>query len=197
MNKFIIFFIVCVFTTGCTTTKYVEKQSEELSQAVYATKDSLDSARLDLAEKYSIQSTKLVVPPKNRIKINPLIRSNKGGNQTERVVVLPTSNKNDKVIVVGSPEYDELIQDKRIAEQLKQDVFNWESYSKEVDRKLIEQYAINNEMIVKIQELEKDILKKDKKLLEKDLAILWRNITILSLLGVMGVGVYLRIKGIL
>ena len=66
-----------------------------------------------------------------------------------------------------------------------------------MDRKLTEQYEIQNEMIVKIQDLEKQVLEKDKKLLRKDIAILWRNIMIVSLIGVMGVGVYLRIKGVL
>jgi len=197
MVKFIVTIISVFLFSGCTTTKYVEKQSEELSQAVYATKDSLDNARLDLAEMYSVKATRIVVPPKNRIKIDPIIKTKKGGNQTERVLIIPNSNKNDRVIVVGSPEYNELLLDKRISEQLKLDVYNWTEYSKELDRKLTEQYQINNEMIVKIQDLEKQILTKDKKLLQKDLAILWRNIVILSLLGMMGVAVYLRIKGIL
>lgn len=197
LNKFMVV-LFCFSMFGCTTVKYVEKQSEELSRAVYATKDSLDSARLDLAEKYSIQSTKLVVPPKNRIKIDPIVRIKANNtNQTERVIILPQTNKDDKVIVIGSPEYNELLQDKRVSEQLKLDVYNWSEYSKEVDRKLTEQYQINNDMIVRINDLEKQILTKDKKLIEKDLAILWRNILILSLIGTIGVGVYLRMKGVL
>ena len=181
---------------GCTTTKFVEKQSEELSKAVYATKDSLEYARVDLAQMYSDESARLVPPPKDRIKIEAIVKGN-NNNGTERVLVLSSKNKNDKIVISDSSEYQDLIKDKRISDQLKQDVQNWNLYSKEVDKQLTEQYKIQNEMIVKIQDLEKQTLEKDKLILRKDLAILWRNITIISLIGVIGVGVYLRIKGIL
>jgi hypothetical protein len=36
-----------------------------------------------------------------------------------------------------------------------------------------------------------------RRLVEKDLAILQRNIIIVSLLAAIGIGVYLRIKGVL
>ena len=185
------------FLTGCATkTRYVERQSEELSQAVYGTKDSIEVARIDLAERYIKQASRLVAPPKNRAKIEAIVKS-KIEKETERVLILPNSNKNDKVVFVDSPEYLELTKDSRIAQQLKMELQNWQLYTKEVDRKLTEQYEIQNEMIVKIQDLEKQVLEKDKKLLRKDIAILWRNIMIVSLIGVMGVGVYLRIKGVL
>ena len=185
------------FFTGCATkTRYVERQSEELSQAVYGTKDSINVARIDLAERYINQASRLVAPPKNRAKIEAIVKS-KNDKETERVLVLPNSNKNDKVIYVDSPEYLDLTKDARIAQQLKLELTNWQLYTKEVDQKLTEQYEIQNEMIVKIQDLEKQILEKDKKLLRKDIAILWRNIMIVSLFGVIGVGVYLRIKGVL
>jgi hypothetical protein len=185
------------FLTGCATkTRYVERQSEELSQAVYGTKDSIEVARIDLAERYIKQASRLVAPPKNRAKIEAIVKS-KNEKETERVLILPNSNKNDKVVFVDSPEYLELTKDSRIAQQLKMELQNWQLYTKEVDRKLTEQYEIQNEMIVKIQDLEKQVLEKDKKLLRKDIAILWRNIMIVSLIGVMGVGVYLRIKGVL
>lgn len=195
MNRYIIS-IISLLMFGCTTTKFVEKQSEELSKAVYATKDSLEFARLDLAEMYSDESVKLVPPPKDRIKIEAIVKGN-DNNGTERVLVLSNKNKDDKIVIKNSSEYQELIKDKRINNQLRQDVQNWNLYSKEVDKQLTEQYKIQNEMIVKIQDLEKQTLEKDKLILRKDLAILWRNITIISLIGVIGVGVYLRIKGIL
>ncbi len=195
MNNILIS-ILSLLMVSCTTTKYVEKQSEELSRSVYAVKDSLDSARFDLAEKYSNESTRLVNPPKQRIKIQSIVRTN-GGNQTERVALLPQSNKKDKVVLVDSMEYQDLVNDARVSDQLKLDNENLNLYSKEVDKQLTEQYKIQNDMVVKIQDLEKQILEKDKKLLQKDLAILWRNITILSLIGVIGVATYLRIKGIL
>lgn len=195
--KYLLSIILIIFLTGCATKiKYVEKQSEELSQAVYGTKDSIDVARIDLAEKYINQASRLVAPPKNRVKVEAIVKS-KNKKETERVLILPNSNKKDKVIFVDSPEYLELAKDSRIAQQLKLELQNWQLYTKEVDRKLTEQYEIQNEMIVRIQDLEKQVLEKDKKLLRKDIAIIWRNIVIVSLIGVIGVGVYLRIKGVL
>lgn len=198
MRYLLLFIALITLTlTGCATkVKYVEKQSEELSQAVYATKDSIEVARIDLASKYSKEASRLVPPPKNRVKIDAIIKS-KGDKETERVLILPNANKNDKAIYVDTPEFQELIKDSRVAQQLKTDLQNWQLYTKEVDRKLTEQYEIQNEMIVKIQDLEKQVLEKDKKLLKKDIAILWRNIVIVSLIGAIGVGVYLRIKGVL
>lgn len=195
--KYFLLIICLIFTTGCATKiKYVERQSEELSRAVYATKDSLDVARFDLANKYAAESTKIVAPPKNKIKIEPIIQSKNDGG-TQRVVIIPSANSKDKIVTVGSADYEELIKDTRIAAQLKNDLNNWTLYSKEVERKLAEEYQIQSEMIIKIQTLETLVLEKDKKLLKKDIAILWRNIVIVSLIGVIGLGVYLRIKGVL
>lgn len=189
--------ISLLFLVGCTTkTKYIERQSEELSQAVYATKDSLDSARLDLANKYVQESVKIVAPPKNRIKIQSVIKSNKDGS-TQRVLIVNTKNNKDRIVSVDSPEYQELIKDSRIADQLKSDVNNWEVYSKEVEKKLTEEYEVKNEMVVRIQDLEKQVLERDKQILKKDVAIIWRNIIVVSLVGTIGLGVYLRIKGVL
>jgi hypothetical protein len=195
MDRYIIS-IISLIMFGCTTTKFVEKQSEELSKAVYATKDSLECARFDLLEMYSDESARLVPPPKDRIKIESIIKNN-SNNGTERVLILSSKNKNDKIVITDSSEYQELVKDKRVNDQLKLDVQNWTLYSKEVDMRLTEQYKIQNEMIVRIQDLEKQVLEKDKLILRKDLAILWRNITVVSLLSVIGVCTYLRIKGIL
>lgn len=63
--------LLSLFLCGCTT-RFVEKQSEELSKVVYATSDSIDAGRFDLAEKYSKETTKLVVPPKQRIEVKPI-----------------------------------------------------------------------------------------------------------------------------
>ena len=59
--------ILFLFLYGCTI--YTEKQSKALSQTVYATKDSLDVARIDLADSYINQAVKIVKPPKKRIDV--------------------------------------------------------------------------------------------------------------------------------
>lgn len=66
-------FLIGLLLCGCATqTKYVEKNSEELSKAVHGADVSFDSGRFDLADKYIDAATKLVPPPKERIKIIPI-----------------------------------------------------------------------------------------------------------------------------
>lgn len=200
MKKFMALFFCCFFltlSTGCIKPKYIEKTSEEMSQAVYATKDSIGVMRIDLAAKYSDAATRLVPPPKNRIKIEAILKKSVGGGKSETIAILPASAQDNVVVIENSPEYKKLMEDLKIAEQFKQDALNWELYSKEMDRQIADQYKINNEMVVRIQDLEKQILQKDKKIIQQELSVLWRNIVIVGLIAAIAAGIYLRIKGIL
>ena len=167
-----------------------------MSQAVFATKDSIGVMRIDLAAKYSDAASRLVPPPKNRIKIEAILRKTVDG-KVETIAILPGTAQDKTVVIENSPEYKKLMEDLKIAEQFKQDSLNWELYSKEVDRQIAEQYKVNNEMIVRIQDLEKQILQKDKKIIQQELSVLWRNIVIISLVAAIAAMIYLRIKGIL
>jgi hypothetical protein len=201
---------VCVFLTACTI--YTEKQSQALSRAVYATKDSLDQARVDLADYYSQESTRIVKPPKERIKIDPVFQNLPIENSTtpiktspnlnlntinatiapnnRRVLLVPERFKNDHVVVVQSLEYEELLKDKKIHQQLEQDYQKLTQFKEEVDKELVKQEQYNNKMIL-------DLNKMQKQLVEKDLAILQRNVIIVGLLLTIGGGIYLRMKGVL
>jgi len=66
----IVGFLLAFTMPGCTV--YTEKQTEAVSRTVYATKDSIDNARIELAEEYINQTIKLIKPPKNRITIEPI-----------------------------------------------------------------------------------------------------------------------------
>jgi hypothetical protein len=198
-KKILFLSILVFFLTSCTI--YTEKQSEALSRSVYATKDSLDNARLDLADTYSNESTRLVKPPKKRIDIQPVYKKNIDNISSQskvkptvinkqRVLIIPEKYKNDTVVVVSSVEYEQLLKDKEIYEQIEKDNANIIEAKKEVDQELIRQMEYNDKMI-------KDLNIMQKKLVEKDLAILQRNITIVLLLALIGVATYLRIKGIL
>jgi len=88
------------FLTSCTSTKYIEKQSEPLKQAVYGVNDSLKEARVDLAWFYSNETTKLVGPPLKRLLIKPLYETNSVG---AKILVVPEELKHTKAIVIGSP----------------------------------------------------------------------------------------------
>jgi hypothetical protein len=197
--KFFYILILCVFVCSCTV--YTEKQSEALSRSVYATKDSLDNARLDLADTYANESTRIVRPPKQRIDINPVYKKNIDNISSQskvkptilnkqRVLIIPEKYKNDTVIVVSSEEYQQLLKDKETYEQIEKDNLSLVETKKLVDEELIRQLEYNDKMV-------RDLNIMQKKLVEKDLAILQRNILIIVLLASIGGATYLRIKGIL
>ncbi len=180
---------------------YTEKQSEALSRSVYATKDSLDNARLDLADNYINESTRIVKPPKKRIDIQPVYKKNIDNISSQskikptivnkqRVLIIPEKYKNDTVVVVSSEEYQLLLKDKETYAQIEKDNASLVETKKIVDEELIRQLENNDKMV-------KDLNIMQKKLVEKDLAILQRNVVIVILLALMSGATYLRIKGIL
>jgi hypothetical protein len=122
MRNLLLLSFAILLLTSCTV--YTEKQSEALSRSVYATKDSLDNARLDLADTYVNESVRIVKPPKKRIEIQPVykkttidtISSQSKVKPTiinkQRVLIIPEKYKNDTVVVVSSEEYQQLLKDK-------------------------------------------------------------------------------------
>jgi hypothetical protein len=191
------------FLLLCSCTVYTEKQSQALSRAVYAARDSFDKARIDLATTYSSEAARIVKPPKTKIQITPIYKTvtipvvassakPKVPVQVskQRVLVIPAEYKNDTVVVVNSEEYQQLLKDKETFEQLKKDYEQTLKFKSEVDDELARQEAYANKMI-------QDLNRMQKQLVEKDLAILKRNIIIAILLLTIGGATYLRIKGIL
>lgn len=199
-KKIIALIIFCL--TSCTV--YTEKQSEALSRVVYASKDSMDAARIDLADRYVTETTRIVRPPKNRILIDSVykkidhhintVSSNSKHDPVpvskQRTVIIPEKYRNDTVIVVNTEEYSQLLKDKEIFIQIQKDTIDLLDAKKQVDAELIRQMDNRDKMI-------NDLNIMQKKLVEKDLAILQRNIIILGLLAAIGGATYLRIKGIL
>jgi len=201
MNKYSALFLFFLLLPACTV--YTEKQSQALSRAVYATRDSFEKARVDLATTYASEAARIVNPPKNKIEIVPVyktvtvpvvtssakpkvpIQVNK-----QRVLVIPAEYKNDTVVVVNSEEYQQLLKDKETFAQLKRDYEQTLKFKSEVDDELARQEAYANKMV-------QDLNRMQKQLVEKDLAILKRNILIVILLLSIGGATYLRIKGIL
>jgi hypothetical protein len=185
--RFNILIILSIFVlSGCTV--YTEKQTEAVSQSVYATKDSIDLARIDLAESYINETVKLINPPKKRIEISAIYQKPIHVNDSkQRIVIVPEQYKTDKVVVVNSTDYDNLLKDKDIAIQLKKDNELLTRARSEFDAERIKQQEMQNKMV-------RDLNIMQKKLLEKDLAILWRNIIIAVLLAVIGGYIYIRMN---
>lgn len=195
--------LLLLFGQSCTI--YTEKQSEALSKVVYASKDSMEAARIDLADMYVTETTRLVRPPKNRIKIESVYQKSvqqhigtigSSSNRElipvnkQRMVIIPEKYRADTVVVVSTEEYQRLLKDKETFAQIQRDHEGLAEAKQTVDNELIRQMENKDKMI-------NDLNMMQKKLVEKDLAILRRNVIILLLVAAMGGATYLRIKGIL
>lgn len=193
--------VIAALLVAVSCTVYTEKQSEALSKTVYATKDSLDKARVDLADQFINEAVRIVKPPKSKIPINSVYKKtidtvasqSKSSPQVinkQRIIIIPEKYKGDTVVVVSSQEYEQLLKDKEIFAQIAKENENLQETKKLVDEELIRQMEYKDKII-------RDLNSMQKKLIEKDLAILHRNILILFLVVCIGGATYLRIKGIL
>jgi hypothetical protein len=211
MKKIAILFALFLTLNGCTI--YSEKQSEAVSQSVYATKDSIDSARIDLAQQYINETTRIINPPKKRIPIKPIysededttsvqIHSGKAHGtlrkpketptpspavpEKKKIVILPEDYKNDKVVTINSDEYKKLLEDKKVSEQLKWDYYNLDQEKKVTDAQIIKNKEINDKMVKDLNYYQKEVYK-------LRLSNLWRDIVIAILtLIIVGI-VYIKV----
>jgi hypothetical protein len=193
--RVILFVLLFLCVNSCTV--YTEKQSESLSKVVYATKDSLDAARVDLADNYASEAIRLVKPPKQRIFVESIYKQpsavidkpNSMGTK-QRVVVIPSKFKNDIVVVVSSIEYEQLLKDKENFEILRVDHETLIKAKKEVDDELIKQTEYRDQMV-------QDLFTMKRSLAEKDLLLFKYRGIILGMVVAIIAGIWLRIKGIL
>ena len=182
--SFVLFSILAL--SGCTV--YTEKQSEAVSQSVYATKDSIDFARIDLAESYINEATKFINPPKKRIQINAIYQKPISVNDSkQRIVIVPEQYKNDKVVVVNSSDYNDLLKDKEIAARLKKDNEDLTKAKEGFDKELQKQKEMSDKMIIKLNEQQKTILK-------QRLTILWEGIVIAVLVALIVGYIYITMN---
>ena len=206
MKKTALGLAVMLFLTSCTV--YTEKQSEALSQAVYLADDSFEAGRFDVTDTAIDQAVRIVKIPKQRQKIEPITRSEPSPKTQEsvsvkpnavitpdpyrgkHVLLVPERFKDQEVIIVNSQEYQKLIEDKKIFLQLQDDYKTLQELKITVDEELLKQIAYNNAIIVKVNQLEKEVI-------AKNLLILKLYIVIGGLILTLGAGVYLRMKGIL
>jgi hypothetical protein len=160
------FLIICslFFLTSCTI--YTEKQSEALSRSVYASKDSIENARFDLADLYVNESSRLVKPPKKRIEIKSIFKKNIDVIATQlkttptiinkqRVVIIPEKYKSDTVVVVSSIEYEQLLKDKEVYSQIEKDLNNLSETKIFIDQELIKQKQYNDKMVKDLNIMQK------------------------------------------
>ena len=169
---------------SCSSSVVVQRNTEALSQSIYAVKDSLDVERVDMASKYINVTTNLVPPPKERIVVEPIIKTNLKGEK-KRTIIVPDSYKGKNVVVVGSMEWDELIKEADNAKTYKQDLENYKEATIKITEELQKQIQLVAEIQSKI-----DTLKLEKSKLE---TLIWKQrmtILVLSLI----IGIYILIK---
>jgi hypothetical protein len=178
------------FLGGCTV--YTEKQSEAVSQNVYAANDAISKARVDLAQFYSNETTRFIRPPKHPIKINSIYEAGevvKNGQKAEktRVVIVPDQYKNDKVVIVGSKDYNQLLQDSATKKQLEEDNKNKDKQLQDNNIELNKQKQMSDKMIKDLNYYQKEVYK-------LRLSGLWKDIVIVALLLVIGTFIYIRVS---
>lgn len=203
--KYILIFII-INLCGCSV--YTEKRSEALSQAVFATAESIKNARFDKAGPYAEQAKRLAYPPKKQLSVPPIITSSTkktySPNKLTDVkiisnsieddkflrLVIPESLKHSKLLIENSEEWNELLKTKQFKDQLEVDNANLKQLANDIDVELQKQMKYNNQMVIDLNNMQ-------KKLVEKDLLITRLYITIVVLIISIAGGIYLRIKGIL
>jgi hypothetical protein len=180
--------IATLLLASCTY--YTEKQSEALSQNVYATSDSLNNKRVDLAYYYSNETIKLVKLPKHRINIQPVYEAGsvvKNGPKKEKteVVLVPDKYKGGRIIVVGSTEYQDLLKDRTIKQQLEKDNTNLKKANDTTNKELLHQKEMMDTIVKNAQTLQTRVYKLE--------AGIWkRNVIIIGLVLIIGGYIWLR-----
>lgn len=188
--KRVLFFLLLLLISGCRSS-FHSQYSERTSQMVYATKDSIEAARIDLAKEYAEQSTRLIIPPKERIHIPPIYKPSKNKDKSsERVVIVPPDLGGQEIIVVGSAEYEELKNIKGVADQLTVDLKNLKIAKAQVDDELREEKE-------RAQKIEKELKQANLKISDLRGSVWKLCCVVLTLLGLISVYFYLKLKGML
>lgn len=102
MKKLFLLFILCFSLFGCASLE--ERKNELLNQAVYATNDSIQAERFELAKEWSAKAKNLVYPPKNKIEIKAIKKNN------QSLIILPKGSDINNVMVVDSKEYQIILE---------------------------------------------------------------------------------------
>jgi predicted DNA binding CopG/RHH family protein len=163
--KVLLLLLLLTLVVGCQTL-YMEKNSNALSEGVYAADESMTANRFDLAKKYVQQIKRLVLPPKKKLKVESVISR----DGTRKYVILPKETEG-QVVVVGSKEYDTLLKTKELASKITNSYTALEKYNKNIEDQLKKEKDITNKLIKENQELTVALEEKDK--------VIWKYIAII------------------
>lgn len=185
-----VFLLLVFLLMSCAPTRYIPKDSEPLSQAVYATSESIEKGRIDLADQYAKSAKLLVDPPKNPFTVKAIISKAKDKDVGKAVVVVPSYLNGMDVIVVGSEQYKKLLEIKENAILLQLEYENLQKEKEEVYKSLVEQRDAKSQLL---RDYDKVVLD----LKDKQLALLKRNIIIAAMGIAIGLYVFLKVKRII
>jgi hypothetical protein len=185
-----VFLLLVFLLISCAPTRYIPKDSEPLSRAVYAASDSIELGRIDLADQYTKQAKTLVDPPKQPIIIKPIVSKATTADVGKNVIVVPPSLKGMQIVVVGSEKYQKLLEIKENAEQLKIEFENLQKEREDVYKALVEQKDARSQLLKDYDKLVLDLK-------DKQLALLKKNIIIGVLILSIGLYVFIRVRKIL
>ena len=178
-----------MFFVSCSSKIQILEYPEVLKQTVHATKDSLYSERVDLALKYANSSATIVPEPKEKIKIEPILKINPKNpkGQKIRTIVVPEDYSGKEVVVVGSEQWDNLLKDAENAKVYKESLDLYKETAMSVSKQLNDQ--INKALI-----LQKNIDGLHLKISQLETKV-WKYKFILLMMGVIFVAwFYFKIK---
>ena len=171
----------------------MQRDLEPVSQAVYATNDSISLARFDLAASYSAQTVRLVDPPKQRISIKPLRKT----SDKNIYVVVPAWLQGKPVLVVDSKEYEDLIKQQETSKQLLEENQNLEFLKSNMDKEIRIQTQTKLKVIKALMDVSKELEKEKGKISEKNNIIFWLIITLTGIVVTIVAYITLKIKNLL
>lgn len=130
MRQLILIFLFLVFAASSSLWGMARKptEKERISQGVYATTESINKGRIDTAQLFAEQTKELVTPPRKPVKVSEVKDS----------VILPQSLSGRKVVTINSAEYTSLLNDKKARKSLEISNKEFERFSKNAEKTLIE-----------------------------------------------------------
>jgi hypothetical protein len=157
---------------------------------VYATSESIEKGRIDLADQYAKNAKMLVDPPKNPFTVKAIISKAKDKDLGKAVVVVPSYLTGMDVIVVGSEQYKKLLEIKENAVQLQIEYENLQKEKEEAYKALRDQREAKSQLLKDYDNLVLDLK-------NKQLALLKRNVIIGSMSLLIGLYIFLKVRGLI
>lgn len=178
MKRYVLLFCILLLAS-CALFKdpSILKQTEIVSQNTYAIKESASYGRYDLVDFYTKELTRLIVSPETFLSVSPI--TDKDGRY---IVTLPSRFTNQRILVVGSEEYQKLIQTQAIAKQLLEENIKLTKNTSEVDNAIREQAETLDSLYYENEKYKTQTKLQNENISKKNIIILFLTLIILGYL---------------